>query len=246
VLALAVLPLGAPFRSLVGRFALLAGLAALLIATLAQARLWPASHGPTAAIVAGILAAVVVVWMLSGLWRPRGTVALAVTGATCAVLLIAALAGGYAGQRSYLRGRFVYHPGVSYLAHTWALFRRIRDSRVGVVGTFGGFASYPYAGLDDSNRVTYIARRGPHGSFTAITSCPRWRAAVNAGHFDYLVVTPGRDPWTPRRLLPSPETAWTAGDRNAHVVYHTRARGLPITIFKLTGPLDPATCPVAS
>ena len=245
VLAVAVLPLAAPFRRLGAQVALLLGLGAVLIATLAQARLWPAAHGPTAAIVVAVVAAGVLIWMLTGLWRPRGRGAIAATAVLAAALLIVALAGGYAGQRSYLRGRFAYHSGVSYLARSWALFRDIRGRRVGVVGTFGGFATYPYDGPDDSNRVTYIARRGPHGSFTAIRTCRGWRAAVNAGHFDYLVTTPGRDPWRPRHLLASPETAWTAGDPNAHVVYRQAAKGLPITVFRLTGPLHPAGCPTS-
>ena len=34
-------------------------------------------------------------------------------------------------QRHYLRGRYVYHPDVSYLATVWALFRTVHDARVG-------------------------------------------------------------------------------------------------------------------
>ncbi len=243
VLSVSVLPLAAPFRHGGARLALLVALGALLVATLAQARLWPAGHTPAAAIVAGVVVAAALAGLLVGVPRPRGGPARVFAVALSALVLVAAAAAGYAGQRSYLRGRYAFHYGVSYLAPTWALFRHIRNSRVGVVGTFGGFASYPYAGLDVSNRVIYIARRGPHGSFVSITSCPRWRAAVNAGHFDYLITTPGRDPWRPRHLLPSPETAWTAGDPAARVIYQQSATGLPITVFRLTGRLLVAGCP---
>ena len=60
-----------------------------------------------------------------------------------ALLLLAGAAAGYALQRHYLHGRYVFHPGVSYLAHVWAFFRTVHDARVGIVGTFGGFFSYP-------------------------------------------------------------------------------------------------------
>ncbi len=158
------------------------------------------------------------------------------------VLALGVAVGGYAGQQRYLRSRYAFTPGVSYLARTWALFRDVRDARVGVVGTFGGFSTYPLYGLDLSNHVQYIAQRGPHGSFTPITSCPAWRAAVNAGHYRYLVTTPARDPWHPKRLGPSPERGWTSSDPAAHLIYSLEATGQPIALFELSGPLNPRGC----
>ena len=128
--------------------------------------------------------------------RARPTIAIA----TVAALVVAGAAAGYPLQRHYLRGRYAYQPNVSYLAHVWALFRTVHDSRVGVVGTFGGFFSYPFYGLDVSNRVQYVAQRGPHGSFTPISTCARWRAQVNSDHLKYLITTPARDPWHPTVL----------------------------------------------
>jgi hypothetical protein len=155
---------------------------------------------------------------------------------------LAVAIGGYPVQAHYLRGRYAYHPGVSYLAPVWAMFRDIHLSRVGVVGTFGGFFSYPLYGLDLSNRVQYIALRGPHGSFTPITTCAKWRARVNAAHLNYLLTTPARDPWHPRVLSPSPETGWTASDPAAQPVYHENALGQPIVLFRIRGRLHPGAC----
>ena len=50
-----------------------------------------------------------------------------------------------------------------------------------VVGTFGGFFAYPFFGLDVSNRVQYVAHRGPHGSFTQIPTCLAGVTAIDAG-----------------------------------------------------------------
>jgi hypothetical protein len=162
---------------------------------------------------------------------------------SCAALVLAAgAAGGYALQRHYLRGRYQFNPGVSYLSRTWAFFRTVRNARVGVVGTFGGFFSYPLFGPDASNRVQYIAAHGAHGSFTAITDCRQWREAINAGRYRYVVTTPARDPWRPKKLHASPEAGWTGSDPHAHLVLSRRATGRPIDVFEIRGHLDPAGC----
>ena len=228
------------------RIALAVGMAAVLVATLAQARLWPARQagGAIGVAVAVVLAAAVVALARRPPRRAaeRARPGARVLAAATAVLVLAGAAAGYAWQRHYLHGRYAFQPGVSSLARTWAFFRHIHGARVGVVGTFGGFFSYPLFGIDDSNHVEYIGARGPHGSFATIASCERWRAAVNAAHLGYLVTTPARDPWHPKPLRPSPEGRWTGTDPAARLVYTHRATGQPISIFVLHGPLSPARC----
>ena len=116
-LCLVVLPLAPAFESPPARIALTIALAAVLAATVAQPDLWPA-HTPGAVFIA--VAAVIVVGTLVALARitpPR-----VVIGLTAVVALAAAIAG-HGLQNHYLRGRYVYQPGVSYLARVWALFR---------------------------------------------------------------------------------------------------------------------------
>jgi hypothetical protein len=226
-LALAVAPLAPPLTGPAARTATAIALAALMIATVAEPQLWPSTH-TTGAILIGAAALV-----LLALTRVRPALA---------AVALALVIVGYPLQAHYLRGRYVYQPNVSSLARVWAMFRDIHHARVGVVGTFGGFFSYPLYGLDVSNRVQYIAQRGPHGSFTPITTCARWRARVNSAHLKYLLTTPARDPWHPRVLSPSPETNWTASDPAAQPVYHESALGQPIVLFRIRGPLNPGTC----
>jgi hypothetical protein len=246
-LALAVTPLAA-WRA--GRYvaeATVVVIALLLAATLAQSRLWPGGY-TTAGLLLG--AAVAAVALLARAARERWTRAahprLVLLAAPALALVAAGAALGYAGERHYLRGRYVYAPHVSSLASLWQWFRGVHGARVGIVGTFGGFFAYPLFGLDGSNRVAYVARHGPHGSFTALTSCGQWRAAVNRGHFRYLVTTPARDPWHPSRLLASPEGSWTAGDPAARIVFRSRAGAQPITVFALRGALTPSACRVGA
>ncbi|MBV9798155.1 MAG: hypothetical protein JO039_08935 [Solirubrobacterales bacterium] len=247
-LSLAVVALAPAWAGVKRQAALVAGLVAVLVATLAQPSLWPSRHA-TVAVLAGfavLLGASAVLAFATG--RAPGQRAgarqspLLALAATAAVALIAAAGAGYALERHYLRGRYTYVPGVSSLSRVWALFRSVHDSRVGVVGTFGGFFSYPLFGLDSSNRVQYVAQRGAHGSFTPIRTCSGWRTAVNDGRYRYLVTTPARDPWHPSTLEPSPEWTWTGSDPAARVIYSQRALGQPIVVYELNGPLDPFTC----
>ena len=245
-LSLAVAPLAPVLSaSAPARTGVVVALAVLLAGTVAQPQLWPSAHAAGAIVLGAATLAIVALLALgrraltSRPIRVAGAIAVAASG----LVLVAGAAAGYRLQGHYLRGRYTYQPNVSYLAKVWALFRTVHDARVGVVGTFGGFFSYPLLGLDDSNRVTYLAQHGPHGSFTPIATCPQWRAAVNAAHLDYLVTTPSRDPWHPAVLTPSPETRWTATDPSATQVFSERALGQPIVVFRLSGPLDVARCP---
>jgi hypothetical protein len=239
-LALAVAPLAPPLSAApAARTATVIGLAVIMAATVAQPQLWPSAH-TGGAIAIGAVAVVLVAAAWFAVRRPLGR------GLILAATLLAALVtatAGYALQRHYLRARYVYHPGVSYLAPVWSRFRDIRDSRVGVVGTFGGFFAYPLFGLDDSNRVVYLAQRGPHGSLTPIATCAQWRSAVNRAHLDYLLTTPARDPWHPRVLSRSPENDWTASDPAAQPIYREQALGQPIVLYRIRGSLDPRGCP---
>ncbi len=230
-LCFAITPLAPVLR---GRRVLIPLLAflVLIVSVLVESRLWPGAYLDKAFV----LVAIVIAAVLALRWRPLVIVPLVV---------LAAVGGGYPVQRHYLRVRYVYQPGISSLARVWSLFRRVHDARVGVVGTFGGFFSYPLFGVDDSNRVEYVARRGPNGSFTPIHTCQGWRATVNAGRYRYLVTTPARDPWHPNVLSFSPEGEWTLGDRSARVIYRQSAVKQIIRVFALRGPLDPAACPGA-
>jgi hypothetical protein len=223
------------------RAGLVAVLAVVLAGTVAQPALWPNSHAAGAIAIGAAALAAAALAAAHGRIGIRVPAAIAATA--IAALAIAGAVAGYPLQRHYLRGRYAYQPNVSYLAKVWALFRTVHDARVGVVGTFGGFFSYPLYGADLSNQVTYVAQRGPHGSFTPIATCARWRAQVNSDHLKYLITTPARDPWHPKVLSPSPETRWTATDPAATPIFEEQALGQPIVVFRLRGPLDVASCP---
>src|SRR5581483_5816328 len=125
------------------RQATVAILGLLLVAMLASGQLWPARQ------LLGAIGIGAAVLLAGAAARYGATRTIAVAG----LLLI--VVGGYFWQRRYLDRRYAFQPGVSFLSHVWAGFRHIPHARVGLVGTYGGFFSYPLYGLDDSNRVQY-------------------------------------------------------------------------------------------
>ncbi len=240
-LCFAVLPLAPAFDGPGRQSALVVALAIVLLATVTKGSLWPHRHVLGIVLVAAALSAAgVALVAMSGRAPARLLV-----GSVAALLLLAGAAAGYGWQRHYLHGRYQFNPGVSYLSHVWDFFRTVHHARVGVVGTFGGFFSYPLWGLDDSNHVQYVGARGPHGSFEAIATCRQWREALNNGRYQYVVTTPARDPWHPKRLAPSPESGWTRSDRAAKLVLSRRAKGQPIAVYRIRGRMHPAACPPA-
>ncbi len=137
-LSLAVAPLAPALAGPRARTGTVAVLAVVLAGTVAEPRLWPSAHAGGAIVIGVAAVAVLGLIVLGG--RSRTRIAIAVAAAVAVGIVIA----GYPLQRHYLHGRYAYQPNVSYLARVWALFRTVHNSRVGVVGTFGGFFSYPF------------------------------------------------------------------------------------------------------
>jgi len=169
---------------------------------------------------------------------PRGAVV-----AGFAALGLAVLAIGYPVQCDYLRSRFANAdpatsiPGMHLdSAYRWA--RNVHDSRIGLAGTTAGFLGYGFYGADLSNRVRYLGVKGPHGAFDAIPTCAGFRAAVNAADLDYLVTAPFLNFIEPGRPVPSPEARWLRGEPAAKPIQ----RSGPVTVWRIDGQLDPATC----
>jgi hypothetical protein len=150
-----------------------------------------------------------------------------------AVLVSLALAVGYPVQRHYLERRYsdptFTTPGLN-AAFAWA--RDISDARIATTST----RQYPLFGTDLSNHVQFIGEERPHGGFEAPTTCPEWRRLLNAGHYDYAITT--RDRLEPGKPPYPPQARWTAAP-GARIVL----KKPPTVVFKLTGPLNPSSCP---
>jgi hypothetical protein len=239
--ALAVTPLALLFRSQLGRLAVAVGLTMLFVATVALRRLWTPDYnlgGAHAAVVLIFVVAVIAVlrpWSLIPYRRPL----VRATAATLALsLVLAGVAVGYSGTRDYLRHRYTDKYGRFAFYKVWRWARGLHHAHIALAGTFGWYFSYPLWGVEASNRVGYLGRRGPHGSFRPIASCRAWRMALNRGHYQFVVTT-ARVVFFTTQIEYSPEGEWTRTDPAARLVLSPNRA---IQVFRLTRPLHPDRC----
>jgi hypothetical protein len=155
-----------------------------------------------------------------------------VAGIVAAAVVLAVLVG-YPVERHYLQNRYrdptFTAPGLD-AAFAWA--RDISGARIATTST----RQYPLFGTDLSNQVAYVGVERPHGGFEAAQNCRQFRKLINAGNYDYVVAT--RDRIEAGKPAYPPQAKWTAGP-NAQVVL----KKAPTVVFRITGPLDPNTCP---
>jgi hypothetical protein len=147
-------------------------------------------------------------------------------------LVAVAIALGYPVQRHYLANRYenptFTTPGLN-AAFAWA--QGITDARIATTST----RQYPLFGRDLSNQVQFIGSEQPHGGFTAPTTCRTWREQLNAGVYDFVVIS--RDRIEPGKPTYPPTARWTE-DSSASAIL----RVPPTVIYKLNGPLNPSAC----
>jgi hypothetical protein len=148
-------------------------------------------------------------------------------------LTLVAIAIGYPVQRHYLRDRYAdpsfTTPGLN-AAFRWA--RGISGARIGTTST----RQYPLFGTDLSNRVQFVGEHRARGGFVAPSSCEAWRRLLNEGGYDYVVAS--RDRVQPGKPAYPPTAEWTEGPGARAIL-----RVPPTVVFRLTGRLDPASCP---
>jgi hypothetical protein len=155
-------------------------------------------------------------------------------------VILCLIMGGWVTQRSYLRHRYTSAssdppyaaaPRAELdLLYNWV--RHVSHARIALVGLG---ISYPLVGSDLSNTVQYIGRRGPHGAFDRISSCPEWRRQLNAGRYDYVVISANL-----RRANEPTEARWTRSDPAAELVSEVRTA----SVYRVKGAFDPHACPV--
>jgi hypothetical protein len=219
---------------LIGLFSIL-----LIQGTVTQAN-WKFSHH-LASIALAFLIVGVPALIVAGRRRRVPIVALAAFGI---VMAITAVALGRVRENYYLDHRYVTASrppleGGFRSTPEWQPLqdwgRKQSDQRIGVVGRASAFGQYFFYGNDLSNHVQYVGQELRRGTFRPIVSCAAWRRAVNAGGYDYIVTTPKIGAL---EVSAPPEAHWTETDENVKTVIQTG----PAAVYKITGPLDPATC----
>jgi len=244
VLALILLPLARPLRAPDRRaWQTLIALTVVFAVTVVAS---PHVHLPY--LLGTVFLVLALVWMPAalGLLRGRGRVSAAAVAAAVAVVVLLAVLLGRGEEVQYADHHYTdpslfLGGGGPKRAYTFA--RRQHDKRIGIAGSGEiFFGQYGYYGADLSNYVQYIGVPGPDGSYRLATSCPQFRRRVNAGHYDYLILSRYTED---SRASPYwyPIYAWVKSDPALKlIIAEPHATPEPDYVFKVNGPLEPDGC----
>ncbi|HET9198667.1 MAG TPA: hypothetical protein VFN92_10490 [Solirubrobacterales bacterium] len=250
VLAMAMLPLARPIRAPDRRawqtLLFLTGVFAITVLTTPR---WFTSY-----LVGTVFLTLCLVWApaLLSMARTRGSVSRPAIALGAAVLVLLAVVLGRAQQVQYADQHYV-NPD-PFLAEggpkeAYVYTQKLNDQRIGIIGSSQIiFGQYGFYGNDASNHVEYIGVKGPHGANRLPTSCEQLRGLINAGDYDYLVMSQYTQDTGPYNTgVPNPYQfpvyAWVKGDPAVKlVVKDNLASPQPDYVFKVEGKLDPAAC----
>jgi hypothetical protein len=127
--------------------------------------------------------------------------------AAIGVAALVAGVGAFALQRHYFHRRYLVGSTARPLSDLYRWAQGVSNARIAV---YGSVEQYPLYGARDTNRVTYLGQHLGNGGFAPIRSCSLWRRTLAAGHYQYVVLSPGPTPPVPLE--------WTQGIRGATIV----------------------------
>jgi hypothetical protein len=243
VLALGLLPIARPLRAPDKRawqtLLVLTGIYAITVLT--TPRWYPGF------IVGTVFLTLALVWAPAalGVLRGRGRISRAAVAGAASVVLLLAVVLGRAQEvqyfdHHYTRTTLFLQDGGPQDAYAFA--RRQHDKRIGIAGSGEiFFGQYGFYGADLSNHVQYIGVPGPNGAYRLATSCHQFRRRINAGDYDYLVLSqytmdlPG-----PYQF---PVYAWVKKDPALkQIIAEPTITPEPDYVFRVDGKLDPGGC----
>jgi hypothetical protein len=243
VLAMAMLPIARPLRAPDRRaWQTLVFLTVVYAITVLTTPRWFPGY-----IVGTVFLTAALVWAPAGLglMRSRAQASRAVLAACAAVVVLLAVVLGRAQQVQYMKHHytdtslFLQSGGPE---EAYAFTRRLHDKRIGIAGASEIiFGQYGFYGDDASNYVKFIGVPGPHGTYRLAPTCHSFRRQINAGDYDYIVVSQ----YT--MDLPGPYQhpiyAWVKTDPAVKLmVEEPKIEPEPDYVFKVEGKLDPSGC----
>jgi hypothetical protein len=245
VLAMALLPIARPLRAPDKRawqtLLFLVGVYAITVLT--TPRWYPGF------IVGTIFIVLALVWVPAalGLGRVRGRVTRPIAGVAIAVVVLLAVTLGRAQQvqyadHHYTKSTLFLGEGGPQKAFTFA--QREHDKRIGIAGSSEIiFGQYGFFGNDASNSVQYVGVPGPHGSYRLATTCAQFKRRINAGNYDYLIISQFTQD-SPLAEYFYPIYAWVKDDPALKLlIEEPEIVPQPDFVFKVNGQLTPSTCP---
>ncbi len=244
VLALALLPIARPLRAPESRARqTLLFLTAVYAITVLTTPKWHPGY-----IVGTVFLTLALVWAPAGLGllRARRRVSRGMVAMATAMVVLLAVVLGRAQEVQYVDHHYTNTSlflGDGGPRQAYAFARRQHGKRIGIAGSGEiYFGQYGFYGADLSNYVQYIGVPGPDGAYRLATSCGQFRRRINAGNYDYLIVSrytvDSRDSpyWYPIY-------AWLkTAPQLEQVIEEPTVTPEPDYVFRVKGKLDPAGC----
>ena len=202
-------------------------------------RLWPNAHA-AGAIAIGARGARGVALLAAGRRRARSSVA--DRGWRSRSLVLAGAAAGYRLPAPLPARPLRYQPNVSYLAQCGRCSGR--STTPASASSARSAASSPIRCTASTTRTASSTspQRGPHGSFTPIATCARWRHRSNADHLNTNHHT-GPRPWHPTCSLLARDAAGPRPTRRRRRCSANGRWASRSSCSACSGPLDVARCP---
>ncbi len=202
----------------------------------------------TGYLVGTIFLTLAFVWAPAGLGllRARRQVSRAVVTAAAGAIVLLAVVLGRAQEVQYYKHHYTntklfLQEGGPRDAYAFA--HRQHDKRIGIAGSGEiFFGQYGFYGANLDNYVQYIGVPGPDGTYRLATTCRQFRRRVNAGDYDYLIVSKfTTDAYDSPYWYPI--YAWLKTDPALEqIIEEPDITPQPDFVFKVNGKLDPAGC----
>ncbi len=250
VLAMALLPIARPLRAPDRRAwqTLLFLTAVYAITVLTTPRWYPTYIAGTIFIVLAL------VWAPAalGLGRVRGQVSRGLVALIGGAVLLLAVVLGRAQQvqyadHHYTKSTLFLQEGGPQKAYDFA--RLQQNKRIGIAGSSEMiFGQYGYYGGHLNNYVQYIGVPGPRGTYRLATSCRQFKRRINAGDYDYLILSQYTEDVGPYNTgvenpYQFPIYAWVKDDPALKlIIAEPKIVPEPDYVFRVDGRLDPAAC----
>jgi hypothetical protein len=191
ILAMVMLPLARPLRAPDRRaWITMWFLAVVYWVTVLTTPKWYSTY-----IFGTIFITLALVWVPTalGVGRSRGVLSRRVVTAVGVVVLVFAVVLGRAQQVQYAKQHYTdtklfLQEGGPQEAYAFA--QKLQHQRIGIIGDSEIiFGQYGFFGNPPTNEVDWIGVPGPHGAYRLPTSCKQFMERINAGNYDYLIMS---------------------------------------------------------
>ena len=250
ILAMVMLPLARPLRAPDRRaWITMWFLAAVYWITVLTTPKWYPTY-----IFGTIFITLALVWVPTalGVGRSRGVLSRRIVTAAGVLVVFLAVVLGRAqetqfSEQHYTNTKLFLQEGGPQKAYSFA--QHLQHQRIGIIGDSEIiFGQYGFFGNPPTNEVEYIGVPGPHGAYRLPTSCPQLMERINAGNYDYLIMSREtedskegeyKDYWFPIY-------AWVKEDPALKkVIEEPEIVPQPDYVFKVNGEVSPKYCPTA-